>query len=171
MAEVTLFIRDTGGDFSQGFGPGEDWADSASEDLENFGTFSQIRVSVYLDHNNLSGGTGTIFLRIFDGGSLDETVSLTAFSSLQRNNPQWFEVSFTDGPYSLNAGSRLSFHVRVIGGNKTGRWRCQDFNGSLDVLVQSYGTELTAPNKPTTPAPTDTGTGIILQPTLSWEVG
>ena len=28
-----------------------------------------------------------------------------------------------------------------------------------------------APNKPTTPTPTDTDTGIVLLPTLSWEAG
>ena len=43
-----------------------------------------------------------------------------------------------------------------------------------NAFVTTVGTfvdPLSPPNKPITPFPTDTDTGVILQPTLSWEVG
>ena len=172
MAEVNLFIRDSGdGNFSQHFGPGEDWADSASEDIENSGTFSQLRVAVFLYHNTLSPASGNIYLRVNGGSGVDETVFLVNFLSLQRNNPIWFEANFTNGPYSFPLGSKIDFHVHMIGGSKVGHWVTNNFNGSTDLWVKSYGTELSAPEKPINPTPTDTDTGIVLLPTLSWEAG
>ncbi len=169
MAELTLFIRDTAGNFKQNFGPGEDWATSANEDVDNIGSFSSLRVSVLLQRPG-SAGTGNIFLLV-DSDNFNETVLLTAFSSLQLNNPQWFEVSFTNGPYLLELNDKVSFHIRVVGGNRVGQWMCQDFNGSTDVLVRSYGTELSAPEKPANPSPSHTGEDILVYPTLSWEAG
>lgn len=173
MAELTLFIRDTAGNFTQNFGVGGDSANSDNEDVDNIGTFSSLRVSVLLQHLSLGTPTGSIYLRIQNSstGSFDETVLLTPFSSLLFNNPQWFEISFTDGPYVIALNNRIRFHVHSIGADRTGQWMCQDFNGSLDVLVRSYGTELSAPEKPTNPSPINTGTGIVLRPTLSWEAG
>ncbi len=40
-----------------------------------------------------------------------------------------------------------------------------------DVYTRSFTALAPRPNKPITPFPTDTDTGVILQPTLSWEVG
>ena len=170
MAEVTLFIRYTRGNFYQSFGIGGDSADSGNEDVDNIGSFSSLRISVLLQH--LSGGTptGNIYLRV-NANNFDETVFLTAFSAVEFNNPKWFEVSFTNGPYLIELNNRLAFHVNSIGADRAGLWMCQDFHGSLDVLVRSYGTELSAPEKPVNPIPTDTNTGIVLLPTLSWEAG
>ncbi|KKM79553.1 hypothetical protein LCGC14_1348700 [marine sediment metagenome] len=170
MAELTLFIRDTGGNFYQGFGPGEDSAGSGNEDVDNIGTFSSLRISVLLQHLSLGTPTGNIYLRV-NSNNFDETILLTAFSAVEFNNPKWFEVSFTDGPYLIELNNRLAFHVNAVGADRTGLWMCQDFHGSLDVLVRSYGTELTAPNKATNPDPSDTGTGVVLFPTLSWSAG
>ena len=62
-------------------------------------------------------------------------------------------------------------HTAVISlaGN---RWLNGEEIGFItDVYTRSFTALAPFPNKPTTPFPTDTGTGIILQPTLSWEVG
>lgn len=170
MAELTLFVRDTAGDFTQNFGAGGDWADSAWEDVDNIGTFSSLRVSILLKQTALGTPTGNIYLRV-QSDSFDETVLLTAFSALGYNDPEWFEVSFTNGPYSIDLGGKLRFHAHSIGADRTGQWLTQDSNGSTSVLVRSYGTEIEAPSKPTNVAPTDTGTGIVLFPTLRWETG
>ena len=170
MAELTLFIRDTGGNFYQGFGIGGDSADSGNEDVDNIGTFSSLRISVLLQHLSFGTPTGNIYLRV-NSNNFDETILLTAFSALGFNNPQWFEVSFTNGPYLIELNNRLSFHINSVGADRTGLWMCQDFHGSDDVLVRSYGTELSAPEKAVNPTPIDVGTGIVLFPTLSWETG
>ena len=171
MAEVIIFIRDTGdGNFSQGFGPGPDWAESI-EDVVNTAVFSQIRVAVYLFHNTLSSPSGSVYLRL-SGTSIDETIFLTPFSSLQRNNPIWFEATFTNGPYDLSrVNDNLGFHVQVLNGTHAGKWVANSFFGSNELWVRSYGIEVTAPNKATNPDPSDTGTGVVLFPTLSWSAG
>ena len=170
MAEVTLFIRDTAGDFRQSFGPGEDEVGSANEDVDNIGTFSSLRVAVLLQQRSLGTPTGNIYLRV-NANNFDETVLLTAFSSVQYFNPQWFEVSLTNGPFVLELNNKIAFHVYVVGADRSGDWQVQDFHGSNSVLVKSYGTELSAPEKPVNPIPTNANTGIVLLPTLSWEAG
>ena len=46
MAELTLFIRDTAGDFGKNFGPVENETGSDNEDVDNIGTFSSLRVVI-----------------------------------------------------------------------------------------------------------------------------
>ncbi len=77
-----------------------------------------------------------------------------------------------------DSGTSQSSYTTSVGGYLYGnpfRW---DANGSswvagttnFDMLFQTFSGSA-APSKPTNPTPTDTNTGIVLQPTLSWEAG
>lgn len=84
------------------------------------------------------------------------------------------DIEPIDTPFDLNAstgdtgGDKYSWYVSgfgVIDGSIVVRWNA----GNNGPFLFTSGDP--SPSKPTNPTPTDTDTGIILLPTLSWQAG
>ncbi len=174
MSFVNLYIKESGDTNATLVSLEPSWTAGNNWDIENFGDFDSLRVSVYLSRNELGTKTGSIYLRISDtdlGGTVDETVFLTLHQSIPNDNtPRWYLVNITNGPYNIPEGHRIRVDLQVHPslGVPVSVWHRT--SNPVDYLVRILGDSL-LPNKSTNPTPSNTGTGIVLLPTLSWQVG
>ena len=141
----------------------------------NFGSLSasMSSPSSVFDNNNpvlfavgasISGVTfeGDVIVLI-DGKITVDDVTIFTLSVLGENVPGW---SFSDTK-GVSEGERTA--KLFLAGT---RWLDgEDVGLTTDIVTKVFTALPPTPNKPISPTPSDTDTGIILLPTLSWEVG
>jgi len=179
MAQVPLFLRDTGLEVGLGIATSPDFTGSGQEVPLNTGTFDSLSLELGLSNNEgifeltdlytkvqlLTGGEPTVET------SLDFLISNSGIPN--DDILRWYTIEFTDGPYYLGATNprvRVFMNQIPAGPSSLVSWHAEQ-GWTSRKWFRLYGNTLEAPNKPVNPTPAHVDEGVLLNLTVGWEKG